>query len=366
MKGKILLGSLVTGIFITTGYQTQIELIVSAETKELVSSQQGAVSSVAASNTAVSTTSGKPIASTSSSVDFSTEEIMESESVEWKPTASITTSKESEKATEESVAVASQTVPEAVVKDQISVVPATKVEENYQLSVTKNQTTEEFIQTIGKDAQAIAWNEDIYASVMIAQAILETGSGNSQLARPPYHNLFGIKGSYQGKQVSFSTQEDKGDGQLYTIRSAFRQYPSYKDSLEDYASLLKKGPSGNTGFYQETWKSNAATFREAAKALTGKYATDTAYDKKLIALIEAYNLSFYDQEPVTNDEVEQEKPATDQIKSDAVVEEKQMTEASNESSGQEIQVNQTKQPVIVIPPAAQRPANQLTGNRIVQ
>ncbi|MEO1770800.1 glucosaminidase domain-containing protein [Candidatus Enterococcus ferrettii] len=366
MKGKILLGSLVTGIFIIIGYQTQIEQIVSAETKELFSSQQGSVSSMATSNTAASTTSGKSIASTSSSVDFSTEEIKESESVEWKPTASITTSKESEKATEESLAVASQVVPEAGDKDQISVVPATKVEENYQISVTKNQTTEEFIQTIGKDAQAIAWNEDLYASVMIAQAILETGSGNSQLARPPYHNLFGIKGSYQGKQVSFSTQEDEGSGQLYTIHSAFRQYPSYKDSLEDYAALLKKGLSGNVGFYQGTWKSNAATFQEAAKALTGKYATDTAYDKKLIALIEAYNLASYDQDLATNDEVEQEKAATDQVKLDASVEEKQVPEYFSESSEQKLRVNQTKQPVIVVPPAAQRPAKQLTGNRIVQ
>ncbi len=45
---------------------------------------------------------------------------------------------------------------------------------------------------------------------MIAQAILESGSGNSALAAPPNYNLFGIKGAYQGQSVSFPTQEDDG------------------------------------------------------------------------------------------------------------------------------------------------------------
>lgn len=38
---------------------------------------------------------------------------------------------------------------------------------------------------------------------MIAQAILESGSGESQLAKEPYYNLFGVKGSFQGNSVSF-------------------------------------------------------------------------------------------------------------------------------------------------------------------
>ena len=52
---------------------------------------------------------------------------------------------------------------------------------------------------------------------MIAQAILESGSGESQLAKEPYYNLFGVKGSFQGNSVSFSTQEADQRGQLYTI-----------------------------------------------------------------------------------------------------------------------------------------------------
>ncbi|MGG5317756.1 glucosaminidase domain-containing protein [Enterococcus sp. AZ072] len=352
MKGKVF--GLLLGCLAFTGSQIQEKQAVSAEVQHSSTVQQ-ATSSSDTSSSVVPTINSQEVSDTATS-------FMLGGSV--KETDSFTET--SEMAVPE-VSSSSEEVQSAVKEIQMSSsLPVEKVEENYQFSVIKNQTTEEFIQTIGEDAQTIAWNEELYASVMIAQAILETGSGNSQLGRPPYHNLFGIKGSYQGHQVSFSTQEDRGDGQLYTIQSAFRQYPSYKESLEDYAALLKKGISGNAGFYQGTWKSNAATHQEAAKALTGKYATDTAYDKKLIALIEAYNLTSYDQEPTESVEAVQEQSAEYPIKLEASSEEKQPAEASSKSSEQELLVNQTKQPVIVVPPAAQRPAKQLSGNRIIQ
>ena len=258
-------------------------------------------------------------------------------------------------------------IPESTAPAELIQPPSTnkKAEENDPFVVFKNQTTEEFIQLIGNDAQQIAWDNGLYASVMIAQAILETGSGNSQLARPPHHNLFGIKGSYQGKQITFPTKEDKGNGQLYTIRSAFRQYPSYKESLEDYASLLKKGLSGNPQFYQGTWKEVATTYREATKALTGKYATDTSYDKKLNALIEAYELTRFDQEPnrevkpIELTEVSQELPKPEEPTS--------KTNDSNHSIEEsQVVVIETKQSVVKVSPITQRPAKQVAGKQIVE
>lgn len=163
------------------------------------------------------------------------------------------------------------------------------------INFIKNQSTEEFVESIGDKAREIGQEYDLYASVMIAQAILETGSGNSQLSQPPNHNLFGIKGSYKGESVSFSTSEDNGKGSLYTINASFRKYPGYKESFEDYAELLTSEKRGNGDFYKDTWKKNAKTYKDATKALTGKYATDTSYDKKLNKLIETYDLTFFDQ-----------------------------------------------------------------------
>lgn len=356
MKGKILLICLLSGGMIGS-YQVQAKQIISAEPKETGSYMKNSTEN----RVAVEGSSTEESTALASSSEISLEQTTDSQ---MKEAGSATTrSSEPEKVTEDppSATIESEKITEAQVP-----LPKEKVEEHYQFSVTKNQTTQEFIQSIGKEAQTIAWNEELYASVMIAQAILETGSGNSQLGRPPYHNLFGIKGSYQGKQVRFDTQEDKGNGQLYTIKSGFRQYPSYRESLEDYAELLKQGISGNPGFYQGTWKVNALTYQDAAKALTGKYATDTAYDQKLTALIEAYNLTDYDQEPAAIAEVAEKAPVENLDQEEESLKENQSEEESSENREPELMINQTKQPVIVVPPAAQRPAKQLSGNRIVQ
>lgn len=160
---------------------------------------------------------------------------------------------------------------------------------------SQNQTTDQFLKKIADDAQEIDQKEGIYASVMMAQAILESGSGNSLLSSEPNHNLFGIKGSYKGSSVTFNTLEQDSSGQSYQIRAQFRKYPSYKESLEDYADLIKNGLTGNPDFYKPTWKSETKDYKEATKYLEGRYATDRQYSQKLNAIIEAYDLTKYDE-----------------------------------------------------------------------
>ncbi|MDV4534725.1 NlpC/P60 family protein [Enterococcus faecium] len=160
---------------------------------------------------------------------------------------------------------------------------------------SQNQTTDQFLKKIADDAQEIGQKEGIYASVMMAQAILESGSGNSLLSSEPNHNLFGIKGSYKGSSVTFNTLEQDSSGQSYQIRAQFRMYPSYKESLEDYADLIKNGLTGNPDFYKPTWKSETKDYKEATKYLEGRYATDRQYSQKLNAIIEAYDLTKYDE-----------------------------------------------------------------------
>ena len=162
-----------------------------------------------------------------------------------------------------------------------------------QFKVTK--TTQEFINEIGEQARKIGQENDLYASVMIAQAILESGSGQSSLSTYPNYNLFGIKGDYKGQSATFYTLEDTGSGSLYGINASFRKYPSVKESLEDYATLMKEGLPSNQDFYKGVTKKEAATYKEATAYLTGRYATDTRYDEKLNALIETYDLTYFDQ-----------------------------------------------------------------------
>lgn len=166
---------------------------------------------------------------------------------------------------------------------------------NDSFNFSKNQTTDQFLKKIADNAQEIGQKEGIYASVMMAQAILESGSGNSLLSSEPNYNLFGIKGSYKGKSVSFSTLEQDVRGANFRIQATFRQYPSYKESLEDYAKLIKNGLAHNKDFYKPTWKSETTSYKDATKYLEGRYATDKQYSKKLNAIIDAYDLTKYDE-----------------------------------------------------------------------
>lgn len=120
-----------------------------------------------------------------------------------------------------------------------------------------NFMTQRFIDKIGEDARQLGLEYDVFASVMIAQAILESGGGTSTLSNAPYNNLFGIKGGYEGSSVTFSTNEDRGNGQLFEIKSAFRTYPNTASSLSDYVQLIRGGISGNSDFYEDSWRSNA-------------------------------------------------------------------------------------------------------------
>lgn len=134
---------------------------------------------------------------------------------------------------------------------------------------------------------------------MIAQAILESGSGTSELSKAPNNNLFGIKGVWKDKDgnahsVNFDTKEDDGTGSTFTIKSDFRTYTTTADSIEDYANLITDTDKGMGNYYKAVWKTNAKDYKEACAALQGSYATDTGYAKKLVDLIEAYHLDQYD------------------------------------------------------------------------
>lgn len=162
--------------------------------------------------------------------------------------------------------------------------PDAKAEEAVHLT----NTTNDFINRIGGVSQELASQYDLFPSVMIAQAILESSSGTSGLSDSPYYNLFGVKGSYNGASAVFQTWEGDGKGNTYTINDTFRQYPSWRASLEDYAQLLQ------LPLYKGAHRSIVGSYEVATAHLTGRYATDTNYAGKLNNLIATYNLTRFD------------------------------------------------------------------------
>ncbi|MGY3750018.1 LysM peptidoglycan-binding domain-containing protein [Vagococcus acidifermentans] len=156
------------------------------------------------------------------------------------------------------------------------------------------QSPAHFVSVAASHAQQVAARNGLYASVMIAQACLESGYGTSTLSSAPNYNLFGIKGSYNGQSVRMKTWEVINGKNVY-INADFRKYPSYSESFQDNANLLKTTSfSPGNYFYSGAWKANTNSYRDATAWLTGRYATDPNYGTKLNNIIQQFNLTQYD------------------------------------------------------------------------
>ena len=172
----------------------------------------------------------------------------------------------------------------------ISVVDVAADDTGFSVQSTSNS----FIDEMAAYAQPIANANDLYASVMMAQAILESSWGQSLLSQAPYHNLFGIKGSYNGATVYMNTQEFL-NGQWVTIKEPFKQYPSFGESFADNAATLRNvSLQPGVYYYAGAWKSNTNSYRDATAWLTGRYATAPNYASSLNNVIETYNLTRFD------------------------------------------------------------------------
>lgn len=161
-----------------------------------------------------------------------------------------------------------------------------------------NLETMKFIKEVAPEAYASGEDYGIYPSIIIAQAVLESSNGTSGLSVAPYNNLFGMKGFYEGSSVQMRTKEDDGTGNMYTVYAHFKKYPDKSASIRDHGRLLREGLNG---FYYGTWRENASSPAEAANYLQGRYATDTSYASKLMAIIESYNLERFDKELTERD-----------------------------------------------------------------
>ena len=117
----------------------------------------------------------------------------------------------------------------------------------------------------------------IPACITLAQGLLESGAGKSELAREA-NNHFGIKCHKDWKGESY-THDDETQGEC------FRKYADAADSFEDHALFLMRTR------YAPLFELDIRDYKAWARGLKEcGYATDNAYAPKLIKLIEDYNL----------------------------------------------------------------------------
>ncbi|MCK4562133.1 MAG: glucosaminidase domain-containing protein, partial [Flavobacteriaceae bacterium] len=122
----------------------------------------------------------------------------------------------------------------------------------------------------------------IPASITLAQGVLESGSGRSELSRKS-NNHFGIKchKGWKGKKVRYD--DDKK-------RECFRKYQHPEESFEDHSAFLT-----TRSRYASLFELKPDNYKGWAKGLKkAGYATDRKYPSKLIKIIEDYHLYEYD------------------------------------------------------------------------
>lgn len=123
---------------------------------------------------------------------------------------------------------------------------------------------------------------NIPASITLAQGILESGNGLSELAKKS-NNHFGIKchSSWKGQKV-YHDDDRRGE--------CFRKYPTAEGSFNDHSEFLT-----SRGRYEFLFDLRRDDYKAWAKGLKrAGYATDRKYPKKLISFIENFELYKYD------------------------------------------------------------------------
>lgn len=167
-----------------------------------------------------------------------------------------------------------------------------------------NTEQKNFIKKVGALASADMKKSGVLASLTVAQAILESAWGKSELATGG-NALFGIKAtkSWKGKVYCKDTKECYDGVNLVDVKNAaFRAYDSWEESVEDHSAFLK----ANKRYKEVIGETDYKKACEAIKA--AGYATDPDYVEKLVKLIEDYELTEFDGAAV-NQEAEKEAEA---------------------------------------------------------
>lgn len=160
-----------------------------------------------------------------------------------------------------------------------------------------NMSNEEFIQFVGEIAQK-DWNERhiMLPSVVIAQAIKESGWGSSELAQNA-NALFGIKkNGWTGKIYVKQAVEQNPDGTYYTVdNTEWRAYDSWEQSIIDHNDYIatRSTDGGKTLRYEPII--GCTNYQQVCQGLQDcGYATSLTYADSLIESIQERNLTAYD------------------------------------------------------------------------
>lgn len=163
----------------------------------------------------------------------------------------------------------------------------------------------------------------IPASITLAQGIIESGSGNSSLAKYA-NNHFGIKCTSEWRGKAYYKDDDKSN-------DCFRVYKDARESYKDHSEFLKRKR------YSALFELDKNDYVNWAKGLKqAGYATNPKYPDMLINTIEKYQLHQYDQPETETDKIKREDRVFTEINANIPKETKKFTPVETPPSRQVI------------------------------
>jgi glucan-binding YG repeat protein len=159
-------------------------------------------------------------------------------------------------------------------------------------STNNYHNTEEFIACIAPLVQKYAPKYGVkVVSPIIAQAILESASGESSLGKK-YNNFFGLKCGtlWTGKSVNLLTGEEYTVGHYTTITAAFRVYDNMEEGVKGYFEFLFRNRTRYNNLIGET-----DPYRYLEKIKADGYATSSQYVTNTYNVLKRYNLTRFDR-----------------------------------------------------------------------
>jgi flagellum-specific peptidoglycan hydrolase FlgJ len=157
-------------------------------------------------------------------------------------------------------------------------------------AIRGSSTEQEFIAAISGPAQQSQRETGVPASVTMAQAIVESNWGKSQLASTA-NNYFGIKAKGRAGTagtISLPTWEVFG-GSDVTIVDAFRAYNSPTESFIDHGRFFHENRR-----YAQALRTSSDPREFARQIHAAGYATDPQYANKLINMMDRFDLYRFD------------------------------------------------------------------------
>jgi LysM repeat protein len=211
---------------------------------------------------------------------------------------------------------------------------ATKANPDY-----KSRTTLSYIDEFKGVAVEEMNGYGIPASITLAQGIIESGSGNSSLARFA-NNHFGIKCTSDWKGKGYYKDDDQAN-------DCFRVYKDARESFKDHSEFLKRK---RYSFLFELDKNDYKGWARGLKQ--AGYATNPKYPDMLINIIDKYELYQYDQPESETEKLKREDKVFSEINANMPKEYKKFTPVETPPSKQVLKVPDTTaiNPVKIVVP----------------